>query len=184
MANPDFWVRRLRYDRSIDRTKLFPGLLEFAQLIAETLSKRNAHALIVQRNVRVVFQVDFRTFGRFFSAWSLSWRFFRFFDAQADTLLRSVDIKHFNLNFLAFFQYFLRCTDMLVGDLGDMNQTFNTWCQFNESSESNQTFNNACYNVARVELLASCFPRTWSGCFDTEADFSFSGSTLSTFTRT
>ncbi|VTR63103.1 Uncharacterised protein [Actinobacillus pleuropneumoniae] len=54
-----------------------------------------------------------------------------------------------------------------------MNQTFHPWCQFNESSESNQTFYNACYDVARVELLASCFPRTRSSRFDAEADFAF-----------
>src|SRR5690242_20431362 len=54
-----------------------------------------------------------------------------------------------------------------------MHKSLNARSDFNECTEVNQTFYNTCYDIASIEFVASCFPRTWLNSFHAQADFTF-----------
>ncbi|KAI7252370.1 hypothetical protein KC345_g11490, partial [Hortaea werneckii] len=98
---------------------------------------------------------------------------FGFLDAEAYALLGWIEVKHFHLNLLSFFEHFMRSADVLVGNLRDVHKAFYAWKQFNECAEVYKAFNFASNYIADVDFAGCGIPRTRSSCFDAEADFAF-----------
>lgn len=92
-------------------------------------------------------------------------------DGETDLAFFGVEVDDADFDVLSFFEFVVGCFDAVFGDLGDMDETFDTGFEFNEGAEVGEFFHNAlpdgAFTVACGDVSA---PRIGVEIFDGEGE--------------
>ena len=100
--------------------------------------------------------------------------FAQLFNAEADALVRLVDVDNFGFDFFALFQDFARLIDLLrPAQVGDVNHSVDAFIEFDERAVSGHVADLAFHAAADGEFLLDLVPRIRLELTQAERNFLF-----------
>src|SRR5690606_8206485 len=151
-CGPFFFVRCQRLTSCL--LGVLRAALQLVELAAELVAERGATG--VRRRVALRIRELLRAV--------------RALDRQADLALRAVRVEHLDLHLLTGLQHRARIVDVLLADLGDVDETLDALLELDEGAEVEDLEDLAVDDLAGRVLVRDAIPRVLDQLLDAEAD--------------